>query len=97
MKRVPILILVLSIFASATVSAQAVKLDYFLPDTCNYNPAIPVPASILGYEVGEFQASPEKGAEYIKAVVAASDRMKLIQYGWTHERRPLYLVVVSSP
>ena len=63
MKRITILILFLSFSVSVAASAQAVKLDNFLPDTCNYNPAIPVPSSILGYEIGEFQASPEKGAE----------------------------------
>ena len=59
--------------------AQSVELDYFLPDTCNYNPAIPTPASVLGFELGELMVSPEKGAEYIKEVVAASDRMTLIR------------------
>ena len=97
MKRIAYLLLLLSMLSAQEVGAQKVKLDYFLPDTCNYDSAIPVPASVLGYEIGEFQASPEIGAEYIKAVVAASDRMRLIRYGWTHEKRPLYLVVVSSP
>ena len=92
-----IIITVAAFFAAVGTKAQTVQLDYFLPDTCNYNPAIPVPSSVLGYEIGEIQASPEKGAEYIKEVVAASDRMKLIRYGWTHEKRPLYLVIVSSP
>ncbi|MBO6068056.1 MAG: hypothetical protein J6P50_02445 [Bacteroidales bacterium] len=96
MKR--LIICTLALFALFMGSqAQTVGLDYFLPDTCNYNPAIPTPASVLGFELAEIQASPEKGAEYIKAVVAASDRMQLIRYGWTHEKRPLYLVVVSSP
>ncbi|MBR6415167.1 MAG: hypothetical protein IKS22_03580 [Bacteroidales bacterium] len=83
--------------SGAKAEAQSDGLDYFLPDTCNYNPAIPTPASVLGFELGELMVSPEKGAEYIKEVVAASDRMSLIRYGWTNERRPLYLVVVSSP
>ena len=96
MKRILFLLIILSamtIFASA----EEIKLDYFLPDTCNYNKSIPVPSSVLGYEVGDWMATPEKGVEYIKAVAAASDRVVLEQYGWTTERRPLYLVIISSP
>ena len=96
MKRILFLLIILSamtIFASA----EEIKLDYFLPDTCNYNKSIPVPSSVLGYEVGDWTATPEKGVEHNKAVAAASDRVVLEQYGWTTERRPLYLVIISSP
>lgn len=97
MKRILLCVTAILALLGGKAAGQTVPLDYFLPDTCDYNPAIPVPASVLGYELGEFQASPEKGVEYIKEVVAASDRMRLIRYGWTHEKRPLYLVIVSSP
>ena len=83
--------------AALPLLAQHPTLDYFLPDTCNYNKAIPVPASVLGFEVAQLQATPEKTAEYYRAVAAASDRVELIQYGWTHERRPLLLAIVSTP
>ena len=83
--------------AALPLHAQHPTLDYFLPDTCNYNKAIPVPASVLGFEVAQLQATPEKTAEYYRAVAAASDRVELIQYGWTHERRPLLLAIVSTP
>ena len=80
-----------------SLQAQApVSLDYFLPDTCNYDKSIPTPASVLGFEIGEFQTLPEQGVAYIKALAAASDRVQLHQYGWTHERRPLYLLVIST-
>ena len=85
------------LLALVSLRAQApVSLDYFLPDTCNYNKAIPTPASVLGFEIGEFQTTPEQAVAYIKALAAASDRVLLRQYGWTHERRPLYLLVIST-
>ena len=75
---------------------ERLSLDYFLPDSCNYDKQIPTPSSVLGFEVGEFQVTPEQGVAYIKALAAASDRVLLRQYGWTHERRPLYLLIIST-
>lgn len=65
---------------------ERLSLDYFLPDSCNYDKQIPAPSSVLGFEVGEFQVTQEQGVAYIKALAAASDRVLLRQYGWTHER-----------
>ena len=77
--------------------AQApVALDYFLPDTCNYDKRIPEPSAVLGFEIGEYQVTPEQAVAYLKALAAASDRVLLRQYGWTHERRPLCLLVIST-
>ena len=85
------------LLALVSLRAQApVSLDYFLPDTCSYNKSIPTPASVLGFEIGEFQTTPEQAVAYIKALAAASDRVLLRQYGWTHERRPLYLLIIST-
>ena len=75
---------------------ERLSMDYFLPDSCNYDKQIPTPSSVLGFEVGEFQVTPEQGVAYIKALAAASDRVLLRQYGWTHERRPLYLLIIST-
>ena len=76
---------------------EAVPLSFFLPDTCSFNKAVPTPAEVLGFEIGEFQTTPEQGVSYIKALAAASDRVAVKQYGWTHEHRPLYLVFISTP
>ena len=95
MKR--LLILLAGLFAFASLHAQeAVPLSYFLPDTCSYNKAIPTPAEVLGFEIGEYQTNPEQGVNYIKALAAASDRVVLKQYGWTYERRPLYILIIST-
>lgn len=82
--------------ALGAAAQEPVALDYFLPDTCNYDKNIPTPSSVLGFEVGEYQITPEQGVAYIKALAAASDRVLLRQYGWTHERRPLYLLIIST-
>lgn len=72
-------------------------LSYFLPDTIEYDKSIPRPADVLGFEVGQFHALHEQGIAYFKAVANVSDRVKLINYGWTNEHKPLYLAIVSSP
>ena len=82
--------------AWGAAAQDPVALDYFLPDTCHYDKRVPTPSSILGFEVGEYQITPEQGVSYIKALAAASDRVLLRQYGWTHERRPLYLLIIST-
>ena len=92
---VALLLGLLSFFCAA--AQPAATLDAFLPDTCNYDKTVPVPSAVLGFEVGALQASPEKVAEYYRSVAAVSGRVELIQYGWTHERRPLLLAIVSTP
>ncbi len=63
----------------------------------SYDPAIPEPASILGFPVGERTATPEQIAEAVLAWSAASDRAVAVEYARTHENRPLYYVMISSP
>jgi hypothetical protein len=78
-------------------SAQNVSLDYYLPQNVSYNPDIPTPASVLGYEVGEWHVGHDKLVEYMKALANASDRVQLEQFGSTYERRPLVLLTISAP
>jgi len=83
--------------AVASMSAQEADFSYYLPDTCNYDKAIPRPSEVLGFEVGEFAALHGQIISYFKEVAAVSDRVKLINYGRTCERKPLYLAIVSTP
>lgn len=92
-------ILTIALIAVATIATQAqhVELDYYLPNHASYNKSIPTPESVLGYQVGDLHIQHAQLVSYIKAVAAASDRVKLVNYGYTNERKPLYLVVFSSP
>ena len=83
--------------AITTASAQHVELDYYLPNHASYNRSIPTPESVLGYQVGDFHVHHAQLVAYLKAIEASSDRVRLFNYGYTNERRPLYLVVFSSP
>ncbi|MEQ8510017.1 MAG: M14 family zinc carboxypeptidase [Rhodospirillaceae bacterium] len=81
----------------ASASSVAEDLDYYLPSGVAYDPAIPTPSSVLGYEVGAYVSNPGNVTAYIQAVAAASDRITLEVIGRTHERRPIHMLTISSP
>ena len=60
--------------------------------------AVPTPAHVLGYELGDRFTSHAGIEKYIMAVRdAAPNRVRVLPYGTTYEGRTLYLVVISSP
>jgi len=63
----------------------------------SYDPAIPTPESILGFPVGQRSATPSQIVEAVKAWSEASERAIAVEYARTHEDRPLYYVMISSP
>ncbi|WP_194776667.1 M14 family metallopeptidase [Pararhodonellum marinum] len=78
------------------VQAQ-VGLDYFLPPGYTYDEAIPTPASILGYEVGEWHVSYDQLVSYMKTLADASDRITLEIHGQSYEKRPLMMLTITAP
>ncbi|MEM9819835.1 MAG: M14 metallopeptidase family protein, partial [Bacteroidota bacterium] len=76
--------------------AQKKAMSYYLPDG-NYNPAIPTPESVLGFQIGEWHISHDKLVMYMQALANASDRITLTQYGRSYERRPLLYLTITAP
>lgn len=70
--------------------------DGQLPDLPELDPAIPSPAAFLGRPLGADFTHHERLLAYLEALAAASDRVRLVDYGSTYEGRPLRLVVISS-
>ncbi|MCS7230158.1 MAG: M14 family zinc carboxypeptidase [Candidatus Kryptonium sp.] len=62
-----------------------------------YNPDIPTPKQILGYEIGDFVTEHHQMERYIDALSKSSNRIKVIRYGESYERRGMYLLIISSP
>ncbi len=63
-----------------------------------YRPAVPRPSQLLGYEPGEFHTDFRGMERVIFAIAqAAADRVRVIEYGQSYERRPLRLLIISSP
>lgn len=69
--------------------------EYF-PDA-HYDPSVPTPDSLLGFPVGRRTASPEQIEICLRAWEESSPRTRLFEYARTHEGRPLYYMIVSSP
>ena len=84
---------------TAGLSSSQVELieDRFAFSTgADYDPAIPSPASFLGYELGERFTVYQQTVNYFRALAASSDKITLHKYGETYEGRPLYNVVITS-
>tara|TARA_B100000767_G_scaffold271317_1_gene296688 strand:+ start:7373 stop:9889 length:2517 start_codon:yes stop_codon:yes gene_type:complete len=80
---------------SVVVSAQ-IDPSYYLPEGHNYDPNIPTPESVLGYNVGDWHVSHDKLVEYMKALAQSSNRISIENRGSTYEGRPLLLLTITS-
>ncbi len=91
------LLLLLSLF-TIHYSLLSQDLNYYLPDSITYNPAIPKPKDIIYHEVGEWHVTHDRLVNYLKALAAAApDRIKLETMGMTYENRPQLLLIITSP
>lgn len=72
------------------------SLAYYLPADA-YDPAIPTPEEVLGFEVGAWHLSHDQVVRYMYALAAASDRVTLQAYGRTFEQRPQLLLTITHP
>ena len=77
--------------------AQQEELTYFLDESINYDPAIPTPKEVLGYELGEWHVRHDQLVEYMYAVAEASDRVTISEYARTYENRKLLSLIITSP
>ncbi len=81
-----------------TLPLLSKDLDYYLAEQkAAYNPNIPKPQDVLGFQVGEWHVRHDLLAAYMRALAEASDRVQLEVIGYTHERRPLIHLKISTP
>ena len=84
----------LLVLSACATFAQA-KFEYWPGAT--YNPAVPTPAKVLGYDFGDRISSHANIVRYLKALAAAEpNRMKVFEYGKTWEGRELVYAVIGS-
>ena len=62
-----------------------------------YNPSVPSPRSVIGYEIGDRFTDFRNLEKYFDKLEGSSDRVKRIQYGETYEHRPLEALIVTTP
>lgn len=82
--------------APAQVDVRDADAEMF-PADVSYDPAIPTPADYLGFKLGHEPVRHHQLVDYITKVAGMSDRMTLEVIGYTHERRPILFLVVTSP
>lgn len=88
------------VLVAATAAANAYEpkpIDVLLDQDAQYDPAIPTPEDVTGYQAGEIIFTPAMHNEYIRAVDAASDRVSVAEIGRSHFGRPILRVTVTSP
>lgn len=89
-------IIIIICLLSQIMPLMAEELSYFLPEAEDYDPSIPKPRDILGYNIGDWHPSHDQLVYYMKAIEKASPRVKLEITGRTHETRPLLLLTISK-
>jgi hypothetical protein len=81
------------LLASTALAQQ--KFDFYSRGP--YRASVPRPASITGYQPGDFQTPHGQIVRVAERIAAAApDRVRLVENGQTWEYRKLYLAVVSS-
>ncbi|MDQ3068884.1 MAG: hypothetical protein M3R55_04040 [Acidobacteriota bacterium] len=96
MSRVRIrLVLLFAALCAPAAAQQAKPLEPFFPGG-TYDPRVATPEAILGYAIGE-RHTDYAGLERWLAALRQSDRVIIRKYGESIEKRPLYLIFISSP
>lgn len=102
------MLLALSMFfvCSRAIAQSAAEQPAWLPaearydkpffDGGNYDPQIPTPKQLLGYELGSRPASHAEIERCLKAWDEASQRMTVTPFGQTNERRTQYYATITS-
>lgn len=62
-----------------------------------FDPRVPTPQSILGYNIGDRFSEYHSINAYIEGLLPSSDRIRRVAYGTTLERRTLQALIISSP
>ena len=96
MKKICLFLILCTLTAGLPGHAQS-GLAYYLPEGARLNPAIPVPESVIGHEIGEYHLNFDRIVKYMEALAAASDRVTLVRIGQTHEKQQMIQLLITSP
>ena len=88
--------LALMLCVSAPLNASE-PVSYYLPPGANYDPAIPTPEDGMEHPVADFVVSHGSMVSYLRDLARVSDRVTVETVGYSHERRPILELVITSP
>lgn len=93
-----LLLLILAILLLPSVAAaETPVLSQYLPAGVRYDPAVPTPAEVLGFELGTWHVRHDQLVAYMRALAAASPRVEFAVTGHSYEHRELVLLTISDP
>ncbi len=79
------------------IKSKSQVLDsYYLPQNISYDKSIPTPEQHFGYQIGQWHVPYYQLIDYLKKLDGLSERFTMVEYGRTHEDRPLYLITVTN-
>ena len=76
--------------------ARAEPASFFQVDGVTYDRAVPAFEDYAGYEIGERPVRYSDLVGYMRALAEQSDRISLETIGYSHERRPILTLTVTS-
>ncbi|WP_462157038.1 M14 metallopeptidase family protein [Pseudoalteromonas sp. GB56] len=85
------------LFLVVCTSVGAKPLSYYFDEDIQFDPKVPTPASVLGYEVGDWHVRHDQLVYYMRELAQHSDRVNIQTIGYTHEQRPLVMLTITKP
>ncbi|MGH8167922.1 MAG: M14 family zinc carboxypeptidase [Woeseiaceae bacterium] len=99
-EKAAILILLFSVFslrsADADERVRAADAEMF-PAGVSYDNEIPTPEIALGHPLGAAPVRHHELVDYLKDLADRSDRITVETIGYSHERRPILFLTITSP
>ena len=92
MRPLRALIPIFGLMIPATAAAQ----HAFTEPGSSYDPAVPTPRSILGYDFGERFTTHRAMTRYLERIAAVSKRIKVDTIAHTFEGREMFLITITS-
>lgn len=76
---------------------QAEDLSFYFGAEVRYDPRVPRPQDVLGFQVGDWHVRHDQLVRYMEKLAETSPRVKIETIGQSWEQRPLLHMVISSP
>jgi len=85
------------VLGALSVGVKAEPLEYFLVKGVPYDQSVLRPAEVFGHDIGDQPLRHDLFVSYIRALAEKSPRMTVETIGYSHEKRPIVFVTVTSP
>ena len=95
-KAGPISILLCFVSAAAADTVRETDSAMY-PAQVSYDQRIPVPQTFLGHALGRAPVRHHELVAYLETVADLSDRISVETIGYSHERRPILFLTITSP